>query len=175
MSSQRVRYIKQFFPIDSYTNDSINGEIDVVANNHHLFSGATVYLTSDKDYTNFKGVANVTSSNTFSVGCYLNQNTLTHYCVDGYLETQTGDKAAHSLPRAVGVDAIVQGYTTGVNGATLRVDVSLDDTHWIYANTLVLTSNSTGFIKIPAGWAYMRPNVVSIGANTNLTVMTGDW
>ena len=175
MSSQRVRYIKNFYPIDSYTNDRINGEVDVVANNHHLFSGATVYLTSDRDYTNFKGVANVTSSNTFSVNCYLDQNTLTHYCIDGYLETQTGDKGAHSLPRAVGVDTIVQCYTTGVNGATLRVDVSLDETHWIYANTLTLNANSIGYITLPKGWAYMRPNVVSIGANTNLTIMTGDW
>lgn len=176
MSTQRVKYIKQFFPLTSYTYN--NNVFSVVANNHLLFTGVPVYLTSDRNYGAVKGIANVTSSNTFTVtteGTFFDQQ-LTHFAVDGYLPTQTGGQSEHTLPRGTGCDTVVQSYVNGTGGASFVVEVSLDKYHWIPSANIThsTTNNDTGFITISPGWAYMRTNINSIGANTNLVIMTGE-
>ena len=177
MSISRVKYQKQFFPITSYTIN--NNVISVIANNHVLFTGIPVFLTSNKDYYALSGTANVTSSNTFTVTAPFVgtlENNLTHYCINGYVTGQTGNKEAQTLPRATGTDTIVQSYVIGTGAAEYNMEVSLDTSHWILAANVVhtTTSGDTGFITIKPGWAYMRANVVSIGANTNLVIMTGE-
>lgn len=177
MSVSRVKYHKQSYPITSYT---VNGNvISVIANNHVLFTGIPVSLISDKDYFAATASANVTSSNTFTVTVPYNgtlSNQLTHYSINGYVTGQTGNKDARTLPRATGTDTIVQSYVIGTGAASYNIDVSLDKEHWIPAANVVHsnTSGDTGFITIKPGWAFMRANVVSIGANTNLVIMTGE-
>lgn len=176
MSTQRVKYIKQFFPLTSYTYN--NNVFSVVANNHLLFTGVPVYLTSDRNYGAVKGIANVTSSNTFTVtteGTFFDQQ-LTHFAVDGYLPTQTGTKPEQTLPRATGTDTIIQTYTNGAGGASVSFDVSLDTSHWINVGTVTnaSVSGNTNYITLKPGWAYYRANVVSIGADTNVVIMSGE-
>lgn len=174
MSVSRVRYIKNFFPIVSYTYT--NNLITVVANNHNLFTGVDVTLTSGVSYDAYTAKANVTSANTFTVQCNKHMQNIDSYCINGFLSNQTGEKPAHTLPRATGTDTIVQSYVNGTGGAAYKIDVSLDGVNWIYANTISHGSNSgnTTYITLKPGWAYMRANVTSVGANTNLVIMTGE-
>ena len=179
MSVSRVKYHKQFFPITSYSYDSSTRTISVIANNHVLYTGVTASLTSDKDYYVTTGTATKTSANTFTivapfVGTLSNE--ITHYSINGYVTGQTGVKDAQTLPRATGTDTIIQSYVIGTGAASYNIDVSLDKEHWIPAANVVhtTTSGDTGFITIKPGWAFMRANVVSIGANSNLVLMTGE-
>lgn len=177
MSVSRVRYIKQYFPITSYTYDPATSSFNILANSHPLFANVSVYLTSDLQYSSVKGIANVTSSNTFSVATTTGDiKNLTHYSIDGFVTGQTGEKEAHTLPRATGTDTIIQSYVTGTGGASYNIDVSLDKAHWITMNTVThgSASGNTMYVTLKPGWAYMRPNVVSIGANTNLVIMTAE-
>ena len=174
MSVSRVRYIKNFFPIVSYTYT--NDLITVVANNHNLFTGVDVTLTSGVSYDAYTAKANVTSANTFTVQCNKHMQNIDSYCINGFLTGQTGEKPAHTLPRSTGTDTIVQSYVNGTGGAGYKIDVSLDGVHWIPANTVShsTTSDDTAFVTLKPGWAYMRANVTSVGANTNLVIMTGE-
>lgn len=176
MSSKRVKYINQFFPINSYSFDSGNNVINVVANGHSLFTGTRVFLASGNRYEAYEKIATKTSANTFSVPSTSNISYLDNYYINGYLPGQTGTKEAQTLPRATGTETIVQSYVSGAGGASYTIDVSLDNSHWIPAGTIThaTTDANTGYITISPGWAYMRANVVSIGANTNLVIMTGE-
>lgn len=174
MSVSRVRYLKQFFPVVSFTYT--NNVITVVANNHGLFTGVDVTLTSGASYDAYTAKATVTSANTFTVQCNKHMQGIDNYCINGFLSSQTGEKPAHTLPRATGTDTIVQSYVNGTGGASYKIDVSLDSQHWITTNTVThgTDSGNTTYITLKPGWAYMRPNVTSIGANTNLVIMSGE-
>lgn len=176
MSSSRVKHIKQFYQINSYKFDSANGLVTVTANGHNLFSNVKVILTSDINYDGVKGVANVTSSNTFTVSTITDPQFLTHYVVYGYLPGQTGAQVEQTLPRATGTDTIIQSYVNGTGGASYYIDVSLDSSNWIRANSITHGSDSgnTTYVTIKPGWAYYRANVASVGANTNLVIMSGE-
>lgn len=173
MSLSRIKYIKQNFPISSYTY--ANGKITVTSSgNHNLFTGLPVTLISDINYYAVNGTANVTSANTFSINYTKHVQDLTHYGYNGYIST--GAKDAQTLPRATGTETIVQSYVTGTGGAAYNIDVSLDAQHWIVAAnaTHTSTSDDTVFLTISPGWAYYRANVTAIGANTNLVFISGE-
>lgn len=176
MSVSRVKYIKQFYPISSYIFDEANSSIVVTANNHVLYANADVYLASGTQYAAYKTKVISNTVNTFTVSATSNQSYLTDYYINGYVTGQTGAKEPQTLPRATGTETIIQSYVTGTGGASYSIDVSLDNSHWITtANvTHTTTNNDTGFITISPGWAYMRANINSIGANTNLVIMTGE-
>lgn len=176
MSVSRVKFIKEYFPLTSYQIDGANNKINVVANSHNLFTGITVSLSSDINYGSYTAPATVTSSNTFSVQipASINIQNLTNYYTFGY--TSTGAKSGQTLPRATGTDTVIQSYVNGTGGATYTIDLSLDSTHWIAANTIVhgADSGNTSFVTIKPGWAYYRANVTALGANTNLVIMSGE-
>lgn len=174
MSVSRVKYLKQYFPITSYSFDS--GISTISANNHLLFTGIPVSLTSDKQYFSYNSFATVISANSFSVPSSEYIHNLTHFCINGYVSGQTGRMEPQTIPRATGTETIVQSYVNGTGGATYNVDVSLDKDHWISLGSIVHGSQSgnTAYLTISPGWAYMRANVASIGANTNLVIMTGE-
>lgn len=176
MSSQRIKYIKQFFPIEAKSYDTGTKTYTITANNHGLFTDIDIYLVSEPYNTTYKTTANVTSANTFTAFCYQPLEQLSHYYINGYLSGQTGVKEEQTLPRATGTETVIQSYVTGTGGAAYNIDVSLDKTHWIQTANLTHTSTSgdTGFITISPGWAYYRPNVTSIGANTNLVIISGE-
>nr|QMP83659.1 MAG: hypothetical protein [Caudoviricetes sp.] len=171
MSVSRVKTIKQYFPITSYSYSSSNTTVSITANNHGLFTGIPVALTSDKHYSAYNGSANVTSSNTFTVQSYVNPQDLTHFSIDGYIATGAGE--AQTLPRGRGVDSVIQTYTNGAGGATVSIDVSLDIQHWINLGTMTVTTNSA-FISVSPSWAYYRANVTSLTANSNLVLMSSE-
>lgn len=175
MSVSRVKYQKQYFPINSYTVDSANNQINIVANNHILYDGLTVALTSNKEYTSFSGPVTVTSANTFVVNCANKLiQSLTNYCVTGYLDGQTGIQQPVTLPRGTGTDAIIQSYVSGDGGANYKINVSLDTEHWIETANVEhnTTDGNTQYTLISPGWAYFSANIISIGANTNLIIMS---
>lgn len=172
MSLSRIKYIKSYYPINSYTYS--NNVITVTSNNHVLYTGIPVSLTSDINYGAVNGIANVTSSNTFTVTFTGHVQNLTHYYINGYVST--GEKEAQTLPRATGTSTIIQSYVNGTGGAAYNIDLSLDKSHWILAAnaTHTTTNNDTAFLTIDPGWAYYRANVTSIGANTNLVFISGE-
>ena len=172
MSVSRVKYIKQYFPLTSYSYQSSNTTVSIVANNHGLFTGIPVTLTSDKHSSAYNGTANVTSANTFTVSSYINPQDLTHFSINGYISTGAGSE--QSLPHGRGIDSVIQAYTNGSGGsATSTIEVSLDASHWITAGTMTVNSN-TSYITISPAWVYYRANVTSIAANTNLVLMASD-
>lgn len=174
MSISRVKYIKQYFPVLSYTFSS--GSTEVTANNHLLFTGIPVSLTSDKQYFAYNSYATVTSGNTFTIPSTEYIHNITHFSINGYVSGQSGEMEAQTLPRATGTETIVQSYVNGAGGASYKIDVSLDKEHWINMGTIshATVSGNTAYMTLSPGWAYMRANVVSIGANTNLVIMTGE-
>ena len=172
MSVSRVKYPKQFSSVVSTTFNS--GTVTVTANNHGLFTGIPVALTSDKNYAVINGFATVTSANTFTIANFTNPQDVTHFAIKGYLTT--GEKEAQTLPRATGTETIVQSYVNGAGGATYKLDVSLDSEHWVNLQTIshASVSGNTSYVTISPGWAYYRANVTTIGANTNLVIMSGE-
>jgi len=172
MSVSRVKYPKYFSTVVSTTYNS--GTVTVTANNHGLFTGIPVALTSDTNYAVINGYATVTSANTFTIASNINPQFVTHFAINGYLTS--GEKEAQTLPRATGTETIVQSYVNGSGAASYKLDVSLDKEHWITLATVPhsSTSGNTAYTTISPGWAYYRANVTSIGANTNLVVMSGE-
>jgi hypothetical protein len=98
------------------------------------------------------------------------------YQVKGYLPGQTGPQEAQAMQRGMNTDAIVQSYVTGTGGAAYTLEVSLDNSHFINAVSFThsTTSGDTGFVAISPGWTHVRANVISVGANTLLTIMSGN-
>lgn len=183
MSTQRVKYIKQFFPIESYTYDSANTRAVIVANTVYtnlLYTGLPIYLCSNIQYSNFKTVANnvVANSNTFtsSVSAVNYIQNMSHIGVDGYLPGQTGPQAEQTLPRGTGCDTVVQSFVNGTGGASYNLELSLDTTHWINFASVTHGSDNGNTVAtfIAPGWAYMRANLSSVGANTNLVIMSSE-
>jgi hypothetical protein len=172
MSVSRVKYIKQYFPITSYSYSSSNTTVSITATNHGLFTGIPLALTSDKHYSAYNGSANVTSANTFTVQSYINPQNLTHFSIDGYIST--GQKEAQTLPRGRGIDSVIQTYTNGSGGATVSIEVSLDTQHWISVGTMVVTNTNTAFVSVSPSWAYYRANVTALAANSNLVLMSSE-
>ena len=177
MSLSRVKYVKQYYPIASYTYDTPNNSVTIVtANNHNVWSGLYISLVSNLSYGACYGAANVISANTFTVKYSNYIDGLTNYEINGYLPNTSGPQAEQTLPRGTGTDTVIQSYVNGANGASYSIELSLDKTHWIYtANvTHANTDQDTAFITVKPGWAYYRANVFSIGNNTNLVLMSGE-
>lgn len=181
MSTQRVKTIKQFFPIESYSYDSVTSMASIVANTSYtnlLFANVVVYLNSTTQYSNYKTSVNTISGNTFTAFVPYNQylQSLSHFSVDGYLPGQTGNQTELTLPRGTGCDTVIQSYVTGTGGASYKIDVSLDAAHWINLTSMShnTTNGNTVYTLVSPGWAYMRANLTSVGANTNLVVMSSE-
>ena len=172
MSVSRVKYIKQYFPITSYSYSSSNNTVSITSDSHGLFTGIPVALTSDKHYSAYNGSANVTSANTFTIESYVNPQDLTHFSINGY--TSTGAKDYQTLPRGRGIDSIIQTYANGAGGATVTIDVSLDANRWISLGSMTVTNTNSAFIPVSPSWAYFRANVVSLVANSNLVVISSE-
>lgn len=177
MSLSRVKYAKQYYPVQSYTYDTANGTVTIVTpTSHNLWSNLYVSLVSNITYAACYGTANVISANTFIVQYSNYIDGLTNYEINGYLPGTTGGQTEQTLPRGTGTDTIIQSYVNGSNGASYIVEVSLDKTHWI-ATANVTHANvdqDTAFITIKPGWAYYRANVSAIGNNTNLVLLSGE-
>lgn len=181
MSSQRVRKPKQFFPIESYSYDSANSIATIVANTAFtdlLYANASIYLDSQIRQESYKSSVKTISGNTFTASVPVNQyiQTLTHFSVDGYLPGQTGGQVSHTLPRGTGCDTVIQSYVSGSGGASYSIELSLDTEHWISFASVSHGTNdgNTSAVFIAPGWAYMRANLSSVGANTNLVLMTSE-
>ena len=120
------------------------------------------------------GTANVTGANSFTVSSTINPQDLTHFSINGAISTGVTD--AHTIPRGTGADTVVQSYVNGSNGAVYKIDLSLDGSHWINYTSVTHGSSdgNTMYNIISPGWAYLRANVTTIGANTNLVLMTSE-
>lgn len=177
MSTSRVKYQKQFFPVSSFSKDTANGLITVTTSaNHGLFTGIPVTITSGASYDAHTATITVSSANTFIIGCNKHIQNIDNYCINGFITGQTGPQAPHTLPRGTGCDTVVQSYVNGAGGAAYSVEVSLDNDHWITLSTVThpTTTGNTMFTLVSPGWAYMRANLTSIGSNTNLVLMTSE-
>jgi hypothetical protein len=177
MSTSRVKYQKQFFPVASFVKDSVNGIITITTeSNHGLFTGIPVTITSGASYDAHTATITVTSANTFTIGCNKHMQNIDNYCINGFISGQTGPQAPQTLPRGTGCNTVIQSYVTGSGGASYSIDLSLNNDHWITLSSIThpTTSGNTQFVSIAPGWAYMRANLSSIGANTNLVLMTSE-
>lgn len=175
MNTGRVKYITQDKQVRNHSWDNTKLVINTTEN-HGLYNNVTVSLLNIEHNEYVTGLANIISSNSFSI---IPDKTLPGryvlYRINGYLPGQTGPQSAQPIPRGLGTDAIIQSYVTGSNGANYKVEVSLDTEHWVNVASITHTSTTgdTGFITITPGWSHFRANVVAVGNNTLLTVMTG--
>lgn len=176
MSVSRVRYIKKSYPVNSSSLDKSTGILTVTANSHQLFTGINVTVSSGSSYDAVTATATITGANTFQLNCPKYIQNIDGYFINGYISSDSGAQSPQTLPRATGTDTIIQSYVNGSGGASYKVDLSMDGSNWITANTISHGTNSgnTTFMTISPGWAYMRANVISVGANTNLVIMTGE-
>ena len=175
MNTGRVKYITQDKQVRNHSWNNTNLIIDTTEN-HSLYNNVTVSLLNIERNEYVTGLANIISSNSFSI---IPDKTLPGryilYRIHGYLPGQTGPQSAQPIPRGLGSSAIIQSYVTGSNGASYSVEVSLDTEHWINVASVVHTTDTgdTAFITIIPGWTQYRTNITAIGNNTLLTVMTG--
>jgi len=174
MSASRIKYFTQSGTIVSATwsNDVFTANTAV---NHLLFNGVNVQLSGQS--RTYDGPVTVLANNQFSVPVTRdNLDNFSSYTVKGYLPGQTGPQNVQSMQRGMNTDAIVQSYVTGTGGAAYTLEVSLDNEHFINAVSFVhtTTSGDTGFVAVSPGWTHLRANVASIGANTLLTIMSGN-
>lgn len=175
MSASRIKYITQEFPLASSTWNGSVYTANTVSANSLLFSNVEVTLIgSTKTYT---APITVLANNQFSMSMNAAQHDQYHlYQVKGYLPGQTGPQSAQALQRGMATDAIVQSFVTGTGAAQYNIEVSLDTEHFINSATIIhnTTSGDTGFITVAPGWSHFRANITSVGANTLLTIITGN-
>ncbi len=174
MSASRINYITQEFGISSSAWANNVYTANTTANNY-LFTGAEVRLLgSVRTYT---APVTVIANNQFTVNMTAEyRDNYNSYIVKGYLPGQTGARTPQAIQRGMATDAIIQSYVTGTGGAQYTIDVSLDSQHWINAATVAhsTTSNDTGFVTVAPGWCFYRANVASVGANTLLSIISGN-
>lgn len=184
MSTARVRFLNQKINISQTSWSEQTKTLTLTCGSpHNLYTGATVIVASTLtlDQYNTPKAVTVVSPTVFTVnftGVEYNQFQYDIYpyaVVNGFLPGQTGGIGQYTLPRQTGNSAIIQSYVTGTGGASYSIEVSLDGVHWISAATIShsTTNNDTGFVTVQPGWAYIRPNIASIGANTTLSIITG--
>lgn len=184
MSTPRVRFLNQKIWISQTTWDAETETLTVECQvPHNLYTGALAIVTSTLtlDHYNTPKPVTVISPTVFTVSFPGTEYTHFQYdvhpyvVVNGFLPGQTGGIGQYTLPRQTGNAAIVQSYVTGTGGASYAIEVSLDGIHWISAATIThtTTTDDTGFVTIEPGWAYIRPNITSIGTNTTLSIITG--
>ena len=176
MSSSKTHKLRQIFSVQSFSWTGDNLTI-VTAQPHLLYNGITVTAHNiDAAYDSVKGAVTVVNATTFTIAGTFTKGNFYQYQVDGFLPGQTGGIGSYSLPRSLAYPVIVQSYVKGTGGAAYKVEVSMDSEHWIEAATVThtTTTDDTGFVTIQPGWAYMRPNITSIGVNTNLVIIRGE-
>lgn len=177
MSTTKTHKLRQIFSVKSFSWAGDN--LTIVTNTPHLlFNGVTVAAHNiDAAYDSVKGIVTVIDSTTFTITGKFTRGSFYQYQVDGFLPGQTGGVGSYSLPRALAYPLVVQSYVSGTGGATVALDLSLDGIHWVSSgSTLTNTTvdQNTQFATIAPGWAYIRPNITTIGANTLLTIITGE-
>jgi hypothetical protein len=174
MSASRTKYITQEFPISTATWNN-NVYTANTSSAHSLFANVEITLLGSTQI--HTASATVLANNQFSVPML--REKVDHYrayTVRGYLPGTTGPQEPQSMQRGMNTDAIVHSYVTGTGGAAYTLEVSLDNSHFINAASFVhtTTSGDTGFVTISPGWTHFRANVISVGANTLLTIMSGN-
>lgn len=177
MSASRIKYTTQQFPIINQVLDVANNKVILTTDQlHYLYNGAIVKIFSENGEEIFDTSVTVSGNTSFTIEKIPTRNRYIFYHVLGYLPGQTGSKSPEALQRGMATPAIIQSYVTGTGGASYNIEVSLDNSHWINAASFshTTTSGDTGFVTVTPGWTYYRANVVSIGANTTLTLMSGN-
>lgn len=173
MSASRVKTVGQSFSIR--TSSWSSNELTITtATNHLLYANTPVQIPTTMG--TISAPANVLSANTFKITCdRLNQAPI-EYVVPGFVTGQTGGQAKQSIQRGMSTQCVIQSFVTGTGGAQYNIDLSLDGDHWIQVGNVTHTTanNDTGYFVISPGWTYFRPNVVSIGANTLLSLIVGN-
>lgn len=173
MSASRVKYADQVFYIKTSSWNS--GELTIESSvDHNLYTNAEVSISTQQGIITSQ--VEVLTANTFKVTCNNISYPLSLYTVRGYLPGQTGNQEKVSIPRGNAADAVIQSYVTGTGAAEYNVELSLDGSHWNEVANVVhsSTDGDTGYLIVSPGWTYFRPNVVSVGANTTLTIMIGN-
>ena len=175
MSSQKVRKVQRFLP---YTATWLAGVLTVTTATHYLTSTNTVSFRFNDSPQELNNVAvTVTSGTQFTI-VLADENQVQKVgvlVVDFYGPSQTGAQLAFTLPRANGINTVVQSYVKGTGGAAYTINVSLDGVHWT-ANpsggtlTHAGTTDDTKYEVILAGWGYMQIVPSAIGAATQLYV-----
>ena len=174
MSASRIKYITQEFGISS-SNWANNVYTANTVTNHSLFANVEVTLLGS--IGTYSAPATVVANNQFSVPMIKERtDNYQSYAVKGYLPGTVGGQEAQSMQRGMATDAIIQSYVTGTGTAQYNIEVSLDSQHWINAATVIHanTTNDTGFCKVAPGWCFYRANVASVGANTLLSIISGN-
>lgn len=174
MSASRIKYITQEFGISS-SNWANNVFTANTVTNHSLFANVEVTLLGSVG--TYSAPVTVVANNQFSVPMvHERTDNYQAYAVKGYLPGTTGGQITQSMQRGMATDAIIQSYVTGTGGAQYTIEVSLDSQHWVNAATVAhsTTPNDTGFVTVAPGWCFYRANVASVGANTLLSIISGN-
>ena len=176
MSSNRVRKLRQIFPVQSFSWSGDDLTI-VTADPHLLYTGLTIQADNiDTAYDSVVGIITVVDANTFTISGKFTLGRFFQYQVVGFLPGQTGGVGVYTLPRSTGFPMVIQSYVSGIGGATYTMEVSMDGIHWIQLDSVTHsgTDGATDYKTIAPGWVYFRPNISIIGAETNLVLIVGE-
>ena len=173
MALTRIQYLERRLPIESFVWDSTG--LVVTITGHKITNGFTVTAPNlHSSYNSVSGIVEVIGVNSFRIVADEVLGSFTEVIVRGF--TNTGLTPSYSIRKGEGAETVVQSWVTGTGGCTFTVQFSMDGLHWIDSVNITHTTinNDTGGFTFTAGWAYMRLNITTLGANTILTVIVGD-
>lgn len=175
MATTRFQYLDQIFPIESFVWDG-TGLVCTITG-HKLINGVVAKaINTVSAYDSVTGVVQVIDVNSFRIVAAPVLGSFSEVKVNCYLPTQTGISKTYTIKKGEGSETVVQAYVVGTGGATFDVHLSLDGVGWTNAATVTLdtVNMDTGGFTFTAGWGYIRLNITSLGANTQLVVAIGD-
>lgn len=170
----RIQYLEQRLPIEAFEWDATG--LVVTITGHKIIEGFTVTAPNfHSSYSSITGIVEVIDANSFRIVADEVLGSFTEVIVRGFMST--GYSPVYSIRKGEGAETVVQSWVTGTNGATFTVEFSMDGVHWVTitnSTSIELVASATSAFTFTAGWAYMRLNITALGANTILSVVTGD-
>ncbi len=171
MSSRKVRPIVRLLPILSAVYSA--GVTTITTATHYLASDDLVTIRfQDVPQVLLNIAVTVTSGTTFTIVTPMDYRLVGNNVEIAFYATgQTGGQPSITFNHQTGNSGVVQSWVVGTGGAVYTIEGSLDDVHWSNGDAAVThagITNDTQSSTVEPAWAYLRPNITSIGAATKL-------
>jgi len=175
MAHTRFQYLGQTFPIESFVWDATGLVCTITA--HKLINGVVAKaINTSSSYDSVTGAVEVINANSFRIVSAPVLGSFKEVNVNCYLPTQTGTTKSYTLRKGEGSETVVQAYVIGTGGATVTPEMSMDGVAWRPLTLLTLTGTTlnSSHLSFTTGWCFIRLNIATLGANTQLVVVVGD-
>lgn len=173
MSSSKVRRVRP--PQLDYTAVWAANVLTVTTSTvHNLVTGDIVQISGNSSPQLLQVAVTVTTTTAFTVVAApeYSRFLVGKVSIDFFRTGQVGI-FPFTLPRGVGITAVIQSFVTGTGTAGYNLQGSLDGVHWTPLATVTHlgVTGDTQFVTVEPSWTYLAVSVTSIGAATKLEVL----